>query len=119
VAERSCPNCRAEISAADAAALSNGVECPRCHARLEVASGPRTLASVAGLAAALLAALVGSTAEGVWGGVLPVLYAVLGFGIASSLALMYTASMRNAPAAPVAIPAHGAGGSGGHGGGHH
>ena len=116
MAERSCPNCRAEISAAGAAAYSNGVECPRCHARLEVASGPRTLASVAGLAAALMAALLGSTAEGVWGGVLPVLYAVLGFGIVSALALMYSASMRNAPAVSVPEPPHGAGG---HGGGHH
>ena len=116
MADRSCPNCRAQISAAEAAAFSNGVECPNCHARLEVASGPRTVASTVGLGAGVLAALAGAAAGGVWGGVLPVLYAVLGFGVASSLTLMATASMRNAPAPPVPMPAHD---GGGHGGGHH
>jgi len=58
------------------------------------------------------------------GGVLPTAYAFLAFGVVSPLVLMLVANLRNAPAVPVAEPAHapsaaGHGSAGGHGGGHH
>jgi hypothetical protein len=123
VASRVCPHCNTEISAAIAAAKSNSIECPKCNARLEVADGARTISSTAGFAAgALVYWLTTSPGGGLLPAVLPTVYAFLAFGIVSSLTVMFTASLRNAPALPVAPPApdvgHSAAGSG-HGGGHH
>jgi hypothetical protein len=121
VSDRICPQCRTEISAASAAAYSNGIECPQCKARLEVASVPRTVSTVVGFAAAGLVWWLSSDGRGGLDGVLPTLYAVLAFGIFSPLALMYAASLRKAMAPPAPEPAHGASGHGtnGPGGGHH
>jgi hypothetical protein len=49
---------------------------------------------------------------------LPTLYAFLAYSIVSSLVVMFTANLRNAPALPAPEPAH-APSAGGHGGGHH
>jgi DNA-directed RNA polymerase subunit RPC12/RpoP len=123
VAVRMCPHCKAEISAPEAAARSNDIECPKCGTRLEVAPGSRTISSLAGLAAGAIAwrLSIGSASD--LGGVLPTLYAFLAFGIVSPLVLMLTANLRNAPAVPAAEPAHApsqAGhGAGGHDGAHH
>ena len=123
MAVRMCPHCKTEITAPEAAARSNDIECPKCGTRLEVAPGSRTISTLAGLAAGALVwqLSIGSTSD--LGGVLPTLYAFLAFGIVSPLMLMLTANLRNAPAAPVPEPAHAPGpagqGAGGHGGGHH
>jgi DNA-directed RNA polymerase subunit RPC12/RpoP len=123
VAVRVCPHCKTEISAPEAAARSNDIDCPKCGTRLEVAPGSRTISTLAGLAAGAIAwrLSIGSTSE--LGGVLPTLYAFLAFGIVSPLALMFTANLRNAPSIPAPEPAHApspAGhGPGGHDGGHH
>jgi hypothetical protein len=128
MAVRICPHCNTEISASNVAAYSFGVECPKCGARLEVAPGTRTISSLSGLAAGAIAWRLSINSGGDLGGVLPTLYAFLAFGIVSPLVLLLTANLRNAPAIPVAEPAHnagapgqGAGGhsAGGHGGGHH
>ncbi len=121
MANRTCPRCRAEISAALAAAYSDGLECPKCKERLEVVSGPRTISSAVGFAAAAAAWSLAKASSGALGGVLPIVYAFIAFGVVSSLVLMLTASLHAAPAvpAPVAESAHAAHGSGGHGGGHH
>jgi hypothetical protein len=121
VAVRICPHCRTEIPAPEAVARSNDIVCPKCGTRLEVASGSRTISSLAGLVAGAIAWKLSSDAPGDLGAVLPTLYAFLAFGIVSPLVLMFTANLRNAPAAPVATPAHAADshGTGGHGGGHH
>ena len=37
MAARMCPHCKTEISAANIAAYTNGVDCPKCEARLEAA----------------------------------------------------------------------------------
>jgi hypothetical protein len=121
LSDRICPQCRTEISAAVAAAYSNGLECPQCKTRLEVASVPRTVSTVVGLAAAAVVWWLTSRGGGALGGVLPTLYAVLAFGIVSPLALMYAASLRKASTPPAPEPVHSASGpgSGAHGVAHH
>ncbi len=120
---RICPHCQAEISASMSAARSNDIECPKCGARLEVASGPRTISTLCGLAAGAIVWRLSVGSPGDLGGVLPTLYAFLAFGIVSPLVLMLTANLRNAPALPAPLPVHDSGsaghGAGGHGGGHH
>ena len=51
MAVRICPHCKTEISASEAAARSNDMECPKCGMRLEVAPGSRTISTLCGLAA--------------------------------------------------------------------
>ena len=118
-----CPHCKTEISAPEAAARSNDIECPKCGTRLEVAPGSRTISTLAGLAVGAIVwrLSIGSTSD--LEGVLPTLYAFLAFGIVSPLVLVFTANLRNAPAVPVSEPAHTPSpvghGTGGHSGGHH
>jgi hypothetical protein len=123
VAVRMCPHCKAEIPAPEAAVRSNDIVCPKCGTRLEVASGSRTISTLAGLAAGAIAWRLSIGSPSDLGGVLPTLYAFLAFGIVSPLALMFTANLRNAPALPALESSHApdsAGhGAGGHGGGHH
>ena len=123
MAVRICPHCKAEISAPEAVARSNDIECPKCGTRLEVAPGSRTISTIAGLVAGAIVWRLSAGSTSDLGGVLPTLYAFLAFGIVSPLALMFTANLRNAPALPVPEPAHApspAGhGAGGHDAGHH
>jgi hypothetical protein len=121
VAVRICPHCKTEISAANAAAYSNSIECPQCKARLEVAPSSRTISSLCGLAAAAIAWRLSSDSSGDLGAVLPTLYAFLAFGVVSALVLMFSANLSNAPALAASEPVQSAGGHGaaGHGGGHH
>jgi hypothetical protein len=85
---------------------------------LEVASGARTISTLAGLAAGAVAWQLSSNATGDLGAVLPTLYAFLAFGIVSPLVLMFTANLRNAPAPPVPLPAHSPAPAGHDAGGH-
>ena len=112
-----CPQCSNVLPATLAVAFSDGVECPNCHARIEVTNGGRMIAITVALVAAWLVWHVTRDSSGILGFVLPELYAVLTFGVVSPLVLMFTAGLRPAPVAPVYAPAP-AGGHG-HGGGHH
>jgi len=90
---------------------------------LEVAPGTRAISTLCGLAAGAIAWRLSINSGGDLGGVLPTLYAFLAFGIVSSLVLMFTANLRNAPVIAVIEPTHDAGasahGTAGHGGAHH
>lgn len=121
MAVRICPHCKTEVSAANAAAYSNGIECPKCKARLEVAPGSRTISSLCGLAAGAIVWHLSSGASGDLGAVLPTLYAFLAFGVLSALVVMFTGNLSNAPELPAPEPVQSAGGHGaaGQGGGHH
>ena len=121
MAVRICPHCKTGINAANAAAYSNTIECPKCKARLEIAPASRTISSFCGLAAAAIAWQLSSNAGGDLGAVLPTLYAFLAFGVVSPLVLMFTANLSNAPALPSPEPIQSAAdhGAAGHGGGHH
>ncbi len=113
MAVRVCPHCKTEISAPESAARSNDITCPKCAARLEVASGARTLSTIAGLVVAAIVWKLTAASDGAGGdlsAIAPTLYAFLAFGIVSPLVLMVTANLRNAPPAPVAEPAHAAAG---------
>ena len=117
MAVRTCPHCKTEISAPQTAARSNDIECPKCGARLEVSQGPRTISSLAGLAAGAIAYQLSSGSTSDLGSVLPALYAILAFGVVSPVVLILMANLRNAPAVPVAVPSH-APSPAGHGGHH-
>jgi DNA-directed RNA polymerase subunit RPC12/RpoP len=116
-----CPHCKSELSATNIVAYTNGVDCPKCGARLEVASGARNMATLCGLAVAAIVWRLSSGSSGDLGAVLPTLFAFLSFGIMSALVLMFTANLRNAPVVPISEPAHASAGHGsaGHDGGDH
>jgi len=104
-------------------AFSDGMECPHCQTRLQVASGSRMVATVAGLVAAYLAWWFTRDSTNILGFALPVLFAILAFGVVSPLVLAFTAGLRIAPPPQVFEPvtAHGGGhGQSAHGqAGHH
>ena len=81
------------------------------------------IATAVGLGVAWVVWRVTRDSTNILGFALPVLLSFLAFGIVSPLVLMFTASLRNAPAAPVYEPvaAHGGHGQSVHGlaGGHH
>ena len=123
MAIRMCPHCGKTVPAARVIALSDGMECPHCQARLEVANGSRMAATAAGLVVAWLVWRVTRDSTNILGFALPVLLSFLAFGIVSPLVLMFTASLRTAPAAPVFEPVAAHGGHAqsvhDHAGGHH
>lgn len=118
LANRICPHCGKEVPAGEVLALSDGMECPHCHTRIEVISGSRTIAVWAGLAAGWLVWRMTRNSGGPLGEVLPELYAILAFGIVSPIVLAFSAALELAPAAP-ALDATAAGHDASHGGGHH
>src|SRR3989304_2348256 len=105
-----------KVPGAAVAAFADGVECPGCHARLEVSPASRMLAAWAGLAAAWVAWRVTRGGGGILGAALPLLYAVLAFGIISALAVIFSGDLRPAPEAS---PAEAAPATGHGHGGHH
>jgi hypothetical protein len=122
VATRICPHCGNRVPATLAMAFSNGLECPHCQTLLEVGNGSRLIASAAGLVAGWLAWLFTRGSANILGFALPVLFAVLAFGIVSALVLALTANFRIAPPPQIFEPvaAHGSHGATaqGHAGGH-
>src|ERR1700733_5713610 len=118
-----CPHCGNTVPATLVMAFSDGLECPHCRTRLQVASGSRMVASAAGLVAAWLVWRITRGSTNILGFALPVLFATLAFGIVSPLVLAFTAALRLAPPPQVFEPvaAHGAHVPSvhGHAGGHH
>lgn len=115
MAARRCPQCLAAVSPGHTVAYSNSVDCPNCKAKLEVSTGSRYLATLAGLLAAYLAwrfhghhTLLGWAA--------PTLISFLAYGIVASLALMLIADLRLKPEAPAEAPVHGPATAGHHSG---
>jgi hypothetical protein len=120
VASRVCPKCNAQVSAGIVAAFSEGLECPGCHTRLEVNPGARMFAAWAGLAAGYLAWRITRGGPGILGSVLPVLYALLAFGVVYALGKILAGDLVIAPEPPPVEAAHGHGHDAhAHGGGHH
>ena len=123
MAIRMCPHCGKTVAAGLAVAFSDGLVCPHCQTRLQVTDGSRMIAVAVGLVAAWIAWWATRASTNILGFALPVLFSFLAFGIVSPLVLMFTATFRIAPGAPVfeAVPAHGSHAPGGHGqaGGHH
>jgi hypothetical protein len=103
------------VPAGEVLALSDGMECPHCHTRIQVVSGSRMIAVWVGLAAGWLVWRLTRDLGGPLGDVLPELYAVLAFGIVSPIVLAFSAALELTPATPAADAAP----ASSHGGGHH
>lgn len=101
------------IPAGESAAYSDGMECPHCKTRLEVARGSRMLATWLGVLAGFVVWRLTRGSAGMLGWALPVVYAFLAFSFVAALATMLTADLRIKPAEPVAesLPAAGHGGA--------
>jgi hypothetical protein len=104
-------------------ALSDGMECPHCQTRLEVAAGSRMIATTAGLIAGAIVWWATRSMPNILGFALPVLLSFVALGIVAPLVLTFTAVLHTAPAAPVFEPVAAHGGQAqavhGHAGGHH
>jgi hypothetical protein len=107
MAIRKCPACLTTAPMGTAAALSYDFVCAGCGQHLEVTEGSRVLASAAGIAAGYFALNAAPAANSTLGWAVPVLYALLGYGVVSALILMTTADLRliHAPAQPAATEA--------------
>jgi len=116
MAVRKCPHCLAVIPAPQVVAYTDGIDCPGCKARLEVATASRFLATATGLLAAIVVWRLSPPGAGTYGWVLPVVYAIFAYSLIAPLMLMAFADLRNRPPEPVAEPVHSAGSS--HGGHH-
>jgi hypothetical protein len=120
---RMCPQCGNSVPPSRVVALSDGMECPHCQTRLEVATPSRMVAVAVGLMAAWLAWRLTRESTNILGFALPVVLSFVAFGIVSPLVLMFTAALRMAPAAPASEPVAAHGGHArsvhDHAGGHH
>jgi len=123
VAIRMCPQCGKTVPAVRVMALSDGMQCPHCRTRLEVATGSRMVAVAAGLIAACLVWWATRGSTNILGFALPVVLSFLLFGPVSPLVLTLASALRTAPAAPVFEPVAAHGGHPqsvhDHAGGHH
>jgi hypothetical protein len=106
----------AKVGAGEVVAYTDGMECPGCKARLEVAGASRFLATTTGLLAAYLVWQLSPPSAGPYGWVLPVVFAIFAFGCVSPLMLMAIADLRVRPAEQVVEVPHAAGHA--HGGHH-
>ena len=105
MAARKCPMCLKAMPAGHVVAYSDGMECPGCGRRLEVSLGSRYLASLAGIAAGLLAWQRSHPAQGEMGFAAAVLWAFLTYSAVAPVVLMIIADLRVKAEEPVAEPA--------------
>jgi hypothetical protein len=115
VAARQCPNCLAMVSVTAILTRSNDLVCAGCGKGLEVGAASRYIAAFTGLAAGALGwrASVSHYSHGTnsLGWALPVLFAVLAFGLVSLIVLAFAAelwlrSVQEAPAVDHAVQTH-------------
>jgi len=105
MAARKCPMCLQAVAAGHVVAYSDGMECPGCGRRLEVSLGSRYLASLAGIAAGVLAWRQSNPAQGEMGFAAAVLWAFLAYSAVAPLVLMVIADLRVKEEEAVAEPA--------------
>jgi hypothetical protein len=101
--------CLRAVTPGHVVAYSDGMDCPGCGRRLEVSLGSRYLASLAGIAAGVLAWQRSDPAQGEMGFAAAVLWAFLAYSVVAPLVLMVIADLRVKEEEPVAEPtaAHG------------
>ena len=105
MAARKCPMCLQGVTPGHVVAYSDGMKCPGCGRRLEVSLGSRYLASLAGMAAGVLAWQRSDPAQGEMGFAAAVLWAFLAYSVVAPLVLMVIADLRVKEEEPVAEPA--------------
>jgi hypothetical protein len=90
---RSCPMCFTKVSHSRVLTRSNEVECPVCHALLELSRVSRVLASFGGLFVAFVAAhfLDQGASSAAW--VMTVLTSFLVFGVSSAALVLIFADL--------------------------
>jgi hypothetical protein len=82
-----CPLCFAKVPRILILTKTLEVDCPACHAALEVSRGSRVLASFVGLLAGFAAVPLGGQVSGTAGWTLPIVAAIVAFGVCSALVL--------------------------------
>ena len=100
-----CPLCFAKVPRTLILTNSLEVNCPACHAELEVSRGSRVLASFVGVLAGYVAAHFGRHASETAQWTLPTVAAFLAFGICSAFALLVFSDLVVRPKiSPTAFP---------------
>jgi hypothetical protein len=100
-----CPLCFAKVPRTLILTKTLEVNCPACHAELEVSRGSRVLASFVGILAAFVAVHLGGQASGTAGWTLPIVAAVVSFGVCSALVLILFSELAVRPKiSPTAFP---------------
>ncbi len=100
-----CPLCFAKVPRTLILAKSLEVDCPACHAELEVSRGSEVLASFVGALAGFAAAHLSRNASGTAQWTLPTVAAFLTFGICSALVLLVHSDLVLRPKiSPTAFP---------------
>ena len=102
MAARKCPMCLKAVPAGHVVAYSDGMDCPGCGRRLEVSLGSRYLASLAGIAAGVLAWRQSDPAQGEMGFAAAVLWTFLACSVIAPVVLMLIADLRVKAEEPVA-----------------
>lgn len=105
MAARKCPMCLQAVTPGHVVAFSDGMKCPGCGQQLEVSLGSRYLASLAGIAAGVLAWQRSNPAQGEMGFATAVLWAFLAYSAVAPLVLMLIADLRVKEEEAVAEPA--------------
>jgi hypothetical protein len=82
-----CPLCFAKVPRTLILTKTLEVDCPACHAALEVSRGSRVLASFVGVLAAFVAVHLSGRVSGTAGWTLPIVAAVVAYGICAALVL--------------------------------
>jgi hypothetical protein len=85
---RACPLCFVKLSPFLVLTRSNDLACPACHTELELSRHSRVLASLTGIAAAILAYHLGYTANHLARWIVPVFLAFVAFGCVSAFILL-------------------------------
>jgi len=123
VAARTCPYCLTKIPATTIIAHSYDLVCPGCQRPLEISRISRNLAAFAGLVAGTgmaYAAFLESPHHQALGWVLPLIYAIVFYGVTAAIVLLLWADL-SLKAEPHEAQSHppSAGSPGGHAAGHH
>lgn len=100
-----CPLCFAKVPRTLILTKTLEVDCPACHAALEVSRGSRVLASFVGILAAFAAVHLGGQASGTAGWTLPIVGAIVSFGVCSAVVLILFSELAVRPKiTPAAFP---------------
>jgi hypothetical protein len=100
-----CPLCFAKVPRTLILTKTLEVDCPACHAELEVSRGSRVLASFVGILAAFVAVHLDGQASGTAGWSLPIVAATVSFGVCSAVGLILFSELAVRPKiSPTAFP---------------
>lgn len=97
---RACPLCFGKVPRTLVLTLGDELACRSCHAPLELSRASRVAGAFGGLFCGFVAAhMVHSVSEGDW--ILPMVWAVLAYGVGSALILYFLSDLVVQPKAPL------------------